>query len=176
MRALAAFALLCLLAFPCALRAQINTAPRQSAPGILTRDEAGPLLPPTVFFDGQLAGVQARNSAGLRINSSKMILAGLVDSSGYSSGVRERYQGILLLSAPVRIGGKQLAPGAYGFGFLGNEMLVMDLGGGELFRTPTASDPAMKRPTPLQMLPDPASPAGARLYLGRSFVAIEPAS
>ena len=177
MRALAAFALLCCLTAPGVSRAQTTpSAATSSAPQILTRDQAGPLLPPSVFFDGQIATVQTRNSAGLRLNSSKLLLAALVDSSGYSSGVRERYQGVLLLSAPARIGGKRLAPGAYGFGFFANnEMAVMDLGANDLLRTATTPDPALKRPTPLQMLPNPATPAGARLYLGRSFVLVEPA-
>jgi len=46
------------------------------------------------------------------------VLAGLVDTSGYSTGVASKYQGYLITEVPLKIGGKRLPAGAYGFGFL----------------------------------------------------------
>ncbi len=147
-------------------------------PTILTRDQAGPILPPSVFFRGQSAPIQARNSAGLRLGD-RLVLAVLVDTSGYSSGVAQTYQAYLITEVPLRIGENTLRPGAYGFGFVGggggDQMVVLDLGGNELFRTPTTHEPTLARPTPLQILADPASPNRARLFLGRSFVVLAPA-
>ena len=175
MKAIATLALLCCLTLPATPHAQTPAASQADASRILARDQAGPLMPPSVFFDGQIATVQTRNSAALRLGRNKIFLAGLVDSSGYSSGVRDRYQGIFLLTAPSLLAGKRLAPGAYGFGFLGDQMAVMDLGANDILRAPVTQDPTLKRPMPLQILPDAAHPTGARLYLGRSFVLIEPA-
>ena len=146
-------------------------------PAILTRDQAGPLFPITVFYRGQIAPVQARNSAGLRFHDSKLFLAALVDASGYASSVQETYQGYLITEVALKIEGKVLAPGAYGFGFAaGERMVAMDLGGNELLSVPTTRDAQMARPNPLQILPDPTSPEHFRLYLGRSYATLEAAA
>jgi hypothetical protein len=143
---------------------------------ILSRDQAGPLLPATVFYKGQVAPVQARNAAGLRTAAAQLVLVALVDTSGYSTAVQQTYQGYLLTEIPLTLGTKHLTPGAYGFGFVaGDTMVALDLGGNELFRTPTTRDAALTRPTPLQMQPDPTSKSRFRLYLGRSFVTLEAA-
>ncbi len=147
-----------------------------AADALLDREQAGKLLPATVFYHGQVAPVQARNSAGLRLPGGKLMLVTLVDTSGYASSVQQTYQGYLLSESPLRFGSKTLPAGAYGFGFIaGDQMVVMDLGGTELMRTPTTRDLQMPRPNPLQMLPDPAAAMRYRLYLGRNFVTLEAA-
>jgi hypothetical protein len=146
-------------------------------PTILNREQAAPLVPSSVFYKGQVAPVQSRNSAGIRFADSKLVLAVLVDTSGYSSTVQETYQGYLILEKTLKIGDKTLAPGSYGFGFIANDrMVIMDVGANELLSTATTRDPKLPRPNPLQILPDPASPARFRLYLGRSYVTLEAAS
>lgn len=178
MRLITPVALACCLAWTAPAPAQTTQttgAPSNNGQGILTRDQAGPLLPPSVFFDGSVTTVQVRNSAGIRLSSNKLILAALVDSSGYASAERERYQGILLLTAPVLINGKRLEAGQYGFGFLqGDVMVVMNLGAADVLRTSTARDSTLARPVPLQMIPDPDGKR-TRLYLGRSYVVLQPA-
>ena len=150
------------------------SAPADLAPGPLGRDVASKLVPATVFFQGKVATVQARNTAGAKLPGG-LVLAGLVDSSGYSSGVQERYQAYLLLDTPVTFGGKLLQPGAYGCGVVGGQFLVMDLSAKQLFAVPATHDAAFARPTPLQVLPD--AEAGAyRLYFGRNYVSFAPAS
>ena len=145
----------------------------QAAFFILPRDQAGPIFPATVFYRGQSAPIQARNSAGLRLRGDRLVLAAMVDTSGYSSAVAQSYQAYLITEVPLRIGAETLRPGAYGFGFVkGDQMVVLDLGGNELFRTPTTREPALSRPTPLQILPNPAAPDTVRLFLGRSFVVL----
>ena len=168
------FVLVCLASFgtPTAF-AQKPTV----APGILNRDQAGPLLPSSVFYLSQVAPIQARNSAGYRFDSGRLFLAALVDTSGYSSAVQQTYQGYLILEVPLKIGDKTLAAGAYGFGFVGgNRMAVMDLGGTQVLETGTIPDASLTRPNPLQIMPNPAPGKGFRLYLGRSYVTIEAAT
>jgi len=41
----------------------------------------------------------------------------MVDSSGYSTGLKEKYQAYLLNEVTLEIAGQTLKPGAYGFGF-----------------------------------------------------------
>lgn len=158
---------------PPALRAQAP-APATSTVaslGVLSKDEAGSLMPATVFFRGQSAPIQARNAAGIRFPPDLLLLTALVDTSGYSTSVKQRYQAYLLTELSLTVEGHVLAPGAYGFGFIANDtFVVMDLGGHELFSARSSTDAALRRPTPLQILPATPTSSGFRLYAGRSFV------
>lgn len=145
----------------------IAAAPQKA--GVLDRDEASKLVPATVFFAGKVASVQARNTAGAKLPSG-VLLAGIVDTSGYSSGIQDRYQAYLLLDTAAEFAGKHLQPGAYGCGMVGGQFVVLDLGANTLFSVPAVHDAALSRPTPLQVIPDKT--AGLyRLYLGRNYVA-----
>jgi hypothetical protein len=157
------------------IHAQAPDARRTQSSVVLSREQAAAVLPPTVFFRGQSASIQARNSAGLRAPDGKLVLVTMVDTSGYSSSIQETYQAYLLTELPLTIAGKKLPPGAYGFGFIaGNNMVVMDIGSNELLRVTTTRDESLARPNPLQILSDNAS-GTFRLYLGRSYVAFSPA-
>jgi hypothetical protein len=139
--------------------------------GVLKPADIGDkLLPEKVFFRGQVATVQARNSAGVRFSDGTLVLAVLVDSSGYSSGLKEKYQGYLINEVPIEIGGQTLKPGSYGFGFIeGNKFVVMDVGAHDVLQATSTKDSEMKRPVPLQVLA--GSKAGDyRLYKGRDYV------
>jgi hypothetical protein len=128
------------------------------------------LIPETVFFRGQTAPTQLRNSGGIHFADNLYTLAALVDSSGYSTGIREKYQGYLLTEVQLDFGGQLLQPGSYGFGFLsGGKFVVMDLGAHDLFQVGSQHDTEMKRPVPLQIVAGSAS-STYRLYAGRDFV------
>jgi hypothetical protein len=136
----------------------------------LTAAEAAKFLPTTVFFRGQSAPIQARNSGGVQFAKDALLLVALVDTAGYSSSVQEKYQAYLITEASITIEGHTLRPGAYGCGFItGSSFVVMDIGGHDLFSAPTTKDAALHRPTPLQILPAPGG-AGYRLYIGRDYV------
>ena len=136
----------------------------------LTASEAAKFLPATVFFRGQSAPIQARNSSGVQFNKNELLLVTLVDTAGYSSSVQEKYQAYLITEASLDIEGHRLPPGAYGCGFLaGNAFVVMDIGGHDLFSIHSTKDATFHRPTPLQVLPMPNG-SGYRLYVGRDYI------
>jgi hypothetical protein len=150
-------------------QAATNSAPVKE--GLLTAADVGnKLLPEKVFFRGQIAPVQARNTGGVRYADGLLVFAGLVDSSGYSTAIREKYQAYLINEVPIEIGGQTLKPGAYGIGFLeGNKFVVMDIGANDVLQAASAKDTEMKRPVPLQFTA--ASGVGNyRLYHGRDYV------
>ena len=128
------------------------------------------LFPERVFFRGQNAPVQFRNTGGVRFADDFYVLAGMVDNSGYSTALREKYQAYLLNEVTLDIGGQTLKPGAYGFGFQeGGKFLVMDIGANDLLSATSQRDAEMKRPVPLQVVA--SSAAGSyRLYAGRDYV------
>jgi hypothetical protein len=133
-------------------------------------DITAKIFPERVFFRGQSAPVQFRNSGGVHFADDLYVLAGMVDSSGYSTGIREKYQAYLLNEVTLEIAGQTLKPGAYGIGFLnGGKFVVMDLGANDVIQAASQHDADMKRPTPLQVVA--AAAAGTyRLYAGRDYV------
>jgi hypothetical protein len=128
------------------------------------------LFPEKVFLRGQLAPVQMRNTGGVHFADDLYVLAGLVDNSGYSSGLRQKFQGYLLTEVPLEIAGQSLKPGAYGFGFLdGGKFVVLDLAANDVLQVASQRDAEIKRPMPLQVLASTTA-GGYRLYGGRDFV------
>ena len=150
-----------------------NTAASAEAE-LLPASEASKFVPATVFFRGQVATVQTRNSSGIKLPDGMFVLCALVDTSGYSTAVQQKYQAYLITEVALDINGQTLKPGAYGVGFLeGNRFLVMDLGAHDLLTATSQRDAELKRPTPLQMLAD--STAGRyRLYINRNYVVLTP--
>ncbi len=139
----------------------------------LTPAQAAKILPPAVFYRGQSATTQTRNSGGVRFADGYMVLVTLVDNSGYSTGVQEKYQAYFITEVPIEISGKKLSPGAYGAGFIaGNKFIITDIGGHEVFTVDTVNDAELRRPTPLQVRADPSSPHHYRLYVGKKYVTI----
>lgn len=136
---------------------------------VLKPAEMAKLFPAAVYYRGQSAPTQLRNSGGVKFADGHYVLASLVDTSGYSTAVAAKYQGYLITEVSITIEGKQLPAGAYGFGFLdGDRFLVTDLGGGDVLTAHSKKDADLARPRPLEVTDDAAG--GFRLYAGRSFV------
>jgi hypothetical protein len=131
------------------------------------------LFPDKVYFKGQTAPSQLRNSGGVKFADGSYVLAAMVDTSGYTTGVREKYQAYLITDVPLEIGGQKLAAGAYGIGWIaGQKFVVQDIGGHDIFTVDSKHDADMKRPMPLQVLA--GSSAGTYLlYGGRDSVEIK---
>lgn len=136
---------------------------------ILKPADTQKLLPSAVYYKGQSAPAQLRNSGGVKFSDGYNVLATLVDNSGYSSDVATKYQAYFVTEVPIEIGGHKLAAGVYGVGFLpGNKFVVTDVGGHDVLTAASAHDDAIKRPMPLKFTTDPAG--GYRLYDGRNYV------
>jgi hypothetical protein len=138
---------------------------------ILNATEAAKLLPGPVFFRGQSAPVQGRNSGGIKFGDGMLVLAALIDTSGYSSAVQQKYQAYFITEVAIEINRHPLAPGAYGVGFVGGNFGVMDIGAHDLFSVAATRDSDLKRPTPLQFIAG-GSASEFRLYQGRDYVVI----
>jgi hypothetical protein len=126
------------------------------------------LLPASVYYFGQSATTQVRNSGGVKFADGHYVLATLVDTSGYSTAVAAKYQAYFIVEVPIKLDGQSLAAGVYGAGFVGDKFLVTDVGAHDLLIVPTTDDALMKHPMPLQVTVDPDG--GYRLYAGRKYV------
>jgi hypothetical protein len=135
---------------------------------VLKPAEMQKLIPATVFYRGQTAPTELRNSGGVKLADGFYVLAALVDTSGYTTGVQAKYQAYFITEVPIKVGGQPLAAGAYGAGFVGDKFLITDLGGHDVLTASASDDAQVKRPMPLQIVADPAG--GFRLYAGRKYV------
>src|ERR1700728_3893057 len=95
---------------------------------LLSNDELKNVVPAEFFFRGQKAPTQLRNSAGFQTAEGKTVFAALVDNSGYSTAIQQKYQGILVTESKLNIGGSELAPGEYGVVVVADKIVVMNVG------------------------------------------------
>ena len=144
---------------------------QKAAQHLLSADELKTTVPADFFFRGQKAPTQLRNSAGFQRADGKVTLASLVDVSGYSTALQQKYQGMLITESKLNIGESALAPGEYGFGFAADKFVVMNVAGEDALSISYQTDTEMKRPVPLKLVEDGA---GYRLYAGKKWVALKP--
>jgi hypothetical protein len=140
----------------------------QQSATILKPEDTQKLLPASVFYCGQPATTQVRNSGGVKFADGHYVLATLVDTTGYSAAVASKYQAYFIVEVPIKLGGHSLAAGIYGAGIVGDKFLVTDVGAHDVLTVAVSEDTGLKRPMPLQIVADPAG--GFRLYIGRQYV------
>jgi hypothetical protein len=144
---------------------------QQAAKHVLNSDELKKAVPTEYFFRGQKAPVQVRNAVGFQQADGKMMLAALVDASGYSTAIQQKYQGMLIVESKLNIGGSELAPGQYGFGFTADgKFTVMDVSNNDVLSVSSQTDSALQHAVPLKLVEDGA---GYKLYAGKKWVAIK---
>src|SRR5215467_14659820 len=80
----------------------------QGYPGILTGADLQRVVPSSFYFEGQAGPTQMRNSAAARLSEKSHVIAALVDTSGYSSDIRGRYEGFLITDTPIKVGNAEL--------------------------------------------------------------------
>ena len=138
-------------------------------PGLLDKAQLKDVVPESYFFAGKTAPVQLRNAAGARLNGGKLVIAALVDNSGYSTNIQEKYQGLFITEAQITIEGKNLPPGEYGFGRTADgNFNILDVASDTVASFAGHADDSVKRPVPLQMTAQGGD--SYRLYLGKNYV------
>jgi hypothetical protein len=148
----------------------MGLAVASAAAQVLTAEQAKKVSPTSYYFSGQSADVQARNTVGVKSSAGKMVLAGLVDTSGYSTAIAEKYQGFLITETKLTFDGATLDAGQYGFGFKDGKFTVMNVAAADLLSVSSQNDDQIKHPVPLKFEKDAS---GYRLYAGRKYVVIK---
>ncbi len=137
---------------------------------ILGPDELGKIVPTSFYFEGQVAPTQMRNAAAVRFAPQRHLIVALVDTSGYASDIRAKYEGFIITDDVVMIGGVEVKSGAYGFGFTkDSKMNVLDIGGKTLHSVAAKRDEKLQSPKPLAIV---QSGKELRLYHGKEYVLI----
>jgi len=144
---------------------------QQVSKHVLTADEVKKATPTEYFYRGQKAPVQLRNAVGFQQADGKMTLAALVDASGYSTAIQQKYQGLLITENKLDIGGLTLAPGEYGFGFTADgKFMVMDVANTDVLSSSYQTEQALQHAVPLKLVADGD---GYKLYAGKKWIAIK---
>jgi hypothetical protein len=135
-------------------------------------------VPRDFYLEGNAIPVEKRNAVLLRTPSGARVVVALLDTSGYSSQVQEKYVGMIVAELPLSLGGAPVGVGSYGFGLkkpgAGSgakaEVILYDQAGARIGAGAAELDVGMKGPVPLQVTLKKGSPA--RLYLGRYWVGL----
>ena len=166
--AAAGIAVMAMMAAPGSIRAQEGAAANKGTAKVLTPAETQKLLPASVYYCGQPANTQWRNSGGVKFADGHYVLAILVDTTGYSTALASKYQAYFIAEVPIKVGGESLPAGVYGVGFVGDKLVVTDVGAHDVLTVASHEDSGLKRLMPLQVLADPVG--GFRLYAGHKYV------
>ena len=144
---------------------------QQGSKHILSSDEVKKAVPTEYFYRGQKAPVQLRNAVGFQLADGRMMLASLVDASGYSTAIQQKYQGLLITETKLNIGGSSLPPGQYGFGFAADgKFNVMDVGNTDVLSASYQTEQALQHAVPLRLIEDGD---GYKLYAGKKWISVK---
>ena len=160
--------LLAVIILSLAVSAVAQSAP--TVPTVVTQDaNLKKVLPDSYFFRGLSATTQLRNSAAIHYPDDFYVIAALVDTSGYSTDVKAKYNGLFITEKKLRFdGGGMLAPGQYGMGYTADgKFHILNVAGDELLVADIRVDDKLARPQPLKIVMDGAT---AKLYLGKKYV------
>ncbi len=138
------------------------------------------IVPRDFVLEENSIPTEKRNSTLVLTPSGSRLIAGLLDTSGYSSQVQEKYLGMLIAEGNVEVCGHPLAIGSYGFGLAkakgtaggpSSKFFLYNQAGKRVAECAAKVDEKLESPRPLQVV---ASGGGtARLYLGRTWVELK---
>jgi hypothetical protein len=132
-------------------------------------------VPKDFYLEGNAIPVEVRNATLLKTGGARALFA-LIDTTGYSSQIRQKYIGMLISESSISICGKSVHVGSYGFGLerpaetslKEAKFFMYDQAGEKVVECNAKRDSKIRQPKPLQAVLIQGVPA--RLYLGRYWV------
>lgn len=125
------------------------------------------------YLEGNAIPTQKRNTVVLKGADGKHLVFGLLDTTGYSAEIQQKYAGMMIVERKVTVGGAAVGAGAYGFGVQKGtpaegpgKLMVYDVGGAKVGEAVAQWDAALAQPVPLQF-------KDGRLYVGRHWVEVK---
>jgi hypothetical protein len=156
-----------------------STAPAQGGFTQVTGKAFDSALPREFYLEGNAIPTQKRNAAMLKTGGGARVLFALLDTSGYSSQVQEKYAGMIITEASLSVCGGNLGVGSYGFGLqkpaapsnADAKFFVYDQAGKKVMDCGAKRDSGIHQPTPLQVRVGAGQPA--KLYLGPYWIGLK---
>jgi len=135
-------------------------------------------VPKDFYLEGNAIPVEKRNTVLLNTPSGARVLVGLIDTTGYSSQIQQKYIGMVIAEAPITACSIDLPVGSFGFGLEkpapegqgSANFLVYDQAGKQVGNCSAEADKGLKQPRPLQVTK--GSDATTKLCLGRFCIAL----
>jgi hypothetical protein len=128
------------------------------------------------YLEGSSIPTQKRNTVIVKGVDGKRLVFSLLDTSGYSAEIQQKYAGMIIAERKVTVGGAAVGVGAYGFGLQKptpaegpGKLVVYDVAGGKVAEAVAQYDAKLAQPVPLQVTTSGAT----KLYLGRYWVEVQ---
>ena len=166
-------AMVCLLAvWPNTVRAQGGFEP-------VAGNAFNRAVPTDFYLVGEHIPVEKRNAIVLKNPAGKRVVLGLIDTSGYSSQIKQKYTGMLITETKLSVCGNAIGVGSYGFGLdrpaptsnADAPFRIYDQAGDKVGECAAKKDDSVKQPRPLAVTTAKGGPA--KLYFGKYFVEIK---
>jgi hypothetical protein len=129
------------------------------------------------YLEGNAIPTQKRNTVILKGADGKHLVFSLLDTSGYSSEIQQKYAGMIIVERKAMVGAAAVGTGAYGLGLVKptpaegpGKLVVYDVSGAKVAETATEYDAKLLQPVPLQVV---TVGGPTKLYLGRYWVEIK---
>ena len=130
------------------------------------------------YLEGNSIPTERRNAALVKTPAGARAEFALLDTSGYSSQIQQKYSGIVISEGDISIGGVKLGVGSFGFGTkmphppgsADAQLFLYDQAGTKLGECTAKNDASAKAPRPLQVI---VTDGRARLYLGVYWVELQ---
>jgi hypothetical protein len=171
-----------LLLFTACLEAPRSlAAPPATKLAIVTGKEFDKGMPKDFYVEGNSIPTEKRNAAMLKNANGRQTIFAILDTSGYSSAVQEKYKGMLISAAHVTVCGHGVSIGSYAFGLKNPEgaqgesaksiqFILYNQGGDKLWDCAAERDEALKQPTPLEAV---SKADAVRIYFGRHWIEVK---
>jgi hypothetical protein len=165
------------VAYACLTFGTLSAAPAAAQCELVSGKEFDGAIVPNFYLEGNAIPVQKRNAVMVKCTGAQRMIFALLDTSGYSIDVQQKYLGMATIERKVSLGAATLAPGAYGLGLQKPaaadqpaKLIIYDVGGQKVGETAAPVDAKLAQPTPLQVVVAKDQPV--RLYLGRYSVEV----
>lgn len=137
-------------------------------------------MPKDFYLEGNAVPAEKRNAAMLKSPAGARLLFALLDTTGYSSQIKQKYIGMVITEGSISVCGKKVGIGSYGFGLDKPAATSKDdakfhlynQAGAEVASCAAALDSTMKMARPLQV--NAGKGGSATLDLGKYTVEIKP--
>jgi hypothetical protein len=134
-------------------------------------------MPKDFYLEGNAIPTEKRNAALLKTPEGKRVMVALIDTTGYSSQIKQKYIGMMIAEGAFSVCGQQVAVGSYGFGLdkptppsdADATFHFYNQAGDKLFDCAAKKDTTAAQAQPLKV----TTTGGAKLFLGKYWLELK---
>lgn len=137
-----------------------NEARAQGTFELITGKAFDSALPKDFYLEGNAIPTQKRNAAMLKTPAGARSVLALVDTTGYSSQIKQKYMGMLITEGKLSVCGISVSAGSYGFGLerpaapsnADAKFFLYNQAGEKVGECSAKKDTSIKQPSPLKVV------------------------